>query len=63
MTKKDKAEKKMMEAVAKHIRFKIPTKSAVIKGQKIEYFQGEPCVCVCGALVCVCVCARVRMCV
>lgn len=43
MTKEDKAKRKMMETVAKHLRFKVPTKSAIIKGQKIEYFQGESC--------------------
>lgn len=36
----DKAVRKAMEAVAKHMRYKIPTKSAVIKGQKVEYFSG-----------------------
>jgi hypothetical protein len=41
MTKEQKAKRKMMESVAKHLRFKVPTKNAVIKGQKIEYFQGE----------------------
>ena len=41
MTKEQKAKHKMMETVAKHLRFKVPTKNAVIKGQKIEYFQGE----------------------
>ena len=41
MTKEQKAERKMMESVAKHLRFNVPTKNAVIKGQKIEYFQGE----------------------
>ena len=43
MTKEDKAKRKMMETVAKHLRFKVPTKSAIIKGQKIEYFQGKSC--------------------
>ena len=43
MTKEDKAKRKMMETVAKYLRFKVPTKSAIIKGQKIEYFQGESC--------------------
>ena len=37
----EKSKKKVMEAVAKHMRFKIPTKSAVIKGEKVEYFSGE----------------------
>ena len=41
MTKEQKAKRKMMEAVAKHLRFKVPTKNAVIKGQKVEYFQGD----------------------
>ena len=41
MTKEQKAKRKMMETVAKHLRFKVPTKNAIIKGQKIEYFQGE----------------------
>lgn len=44
MTKEQKAKRKMMEAVAKHLRFKVPTKNAVIKGQKVEYFQGDECV-------------------
>ena len=35
-----KAERKIMEAVAKHMRSKVPTKSALIKGQKVEYFPG-----------------------
>lgn len=34
------AERKIMEAVAKHMRHKVHTKSAVIKGQKVEYFSG-----------------------
>ena len=37
----DKTVRKAMESVAKHMRYKIPTKSAVIKGQKVEYFSGE----------------------
>lgn len=41
MTKEGKAKRKMMETVAKHLRFNVPTKSAVIKGQKVEYFQGD----------------------
>ena len=41
MTKEEKARQKVMDKVAKHLRFNIPTKKAVIKGQKIEYFQGE----------------------
>ena len=41
MTKEQKAKRKVMESVAKHLRFNVPTKNAVIKGQKIEYFQGE----------------------
>ena len=41
MTKEQKAKRKMMERVAKHLRFNIPTKSAIIKGQKVEYFQGK----------------------
>lgn len=35
-----KAERKIMEAVAKHMRYKVSTKFAVIKGQKVEYFSG-----------------------
>ena len=30
-----------MEAVAKHLRSKVPCKSAVIKGRKVEYFVSE----------------------
>ena len=41
MTKEQKAKRKMMERVAKHLRFNVPTKSAIIKGQKVEYFQGK----------------------
>ncbi len=37
----DKAVRKVMEAVAKHMIFNVPTKSAVIKGQKVEYFSGD----------------------
>ena len=40
MTGVSTAERKVMEAVAKHMRHKVPTKSAVIKGQKVEYFYG-----------------------
>lgn len=36
----DKAQRKIMESVAKHMRFKMTTKSAVIRGQKVEYFTG-----------------------
>ena len=36
-----KSVRKIMEAVAKHMRSNVPTKSAVIKGQKVEYFTGE----------------------
>ena len=35
-----KSERKAMEAVAKHMRFKVATKFAVIKRQKVEYFSG-----------------------
>lgn len=41
MTKEQKAKQKMMETVAKHLRFKVPTKTAIIKGQKVDYFQGN----------------------
>ena len=37
----EKSRKKIMDEVAKYLRFKVPTKSAVIKGEKIEYFQGQ----------------------
>ena len=30
-----------MEAVAKHMRFNVPIRSAVIKGGKVEYFSGK----------------------
>ena len=36
-----KAERKAMEAVAKHMRYKVATKQAVIKGQKVDYFSGR----------------------
>jgi hypothetical protein len=36
----DASLRKIMEAVAKHMRQKVPTKSAVVKGQKVEYFCG-----------------------
>ena len=41
MVKENKAKRKMMEKVAKHLRFKVASRNAVIKGQKVEYFQGE----------------------
>lgn len=41
MGTEDKQERKIMEAVAKHLRYKVPTKSAVIKGEKVEYFSGK----------------------
>lgn len=37
----NKAERKVMETVAKHMRYKVATKSAVIRGQKVEYFSGK----------------------
>ena len=36
----EKAARKAMEAVAKHMRYNVPTKSALIKGEKVEYFPG-----------------------
>ena len=30
-----------MEEVAKHLRFNVSCKNAVIRGQKVEYFAGE----------------------
>lgn len=41
----DKAERKVMETVAKHMRYKVAIKSAVIRGQKVEYFSGKCCGC------------------
>lgn len=41
MVKEEKARRKMMEEVAKHIRFKVSNRQAVIKGQKIEFFNGS----------------------
>ena len=40
MAKTEKARRKMMEEVAKHIHSKVSNKPAVIKGQKIEFFNG-----------------------
>lgn len=40
MAKEQKARRKMMEEVAKHIHSKVTNRQAVIKGQKIEYFTG-----------------------
>lgn len=36
-----KSERKAMEAVAKHMRYNVAIKTAVIKGQKVEYFSGK----------------------
>ena len=37
----DRTQRKAMEAVAKHLRFNVPTKSAIIHGGKVEYFIGK----------------------
>ncbi len=37
----EKARKKMMDQVARHLRFSVPVKNAVIKGRKVEYFVGQ----------------------
>ena len=39
--REEKAKKKQMDEVAKHLRFNVPTKNAIIKGQKVEYFVGK----------------------
>lgn len=36
-----KSERKAMETVAKHMRYNVAIKTAVIKGQKVEYFSGK----------------------
>lgn len=41
MSGMSKSERKAMEAVAKHMRFNVATKQAVIKGEKVEYFSGR----------------------
>lgn len=43
-TKDTKERRKAMEAVAKHLRFNVGIKAAVIKGRKIEYFSGSKAV-------------------
>ncbi len=37
----EKAARKAMETVAKHMRYNVATKSALIKGEKVEYFPGN----------------------
>ena len=37
----ERSQRKIMEAVAKLLRFNIPTKPAIIKGEKVEYFAGK----------------------
>ena len=37
-------ERKQLEVVAKHLRFNVPTKAAVIKREKVEYFTGASAV-------------------
>lgn len=37
-------QKKTLEVVAKHLRFKLPTKAAVLKREKVEYFTGSAAV-------------------
>ena len=37
----DSKRKKEVESVAKHMRFTITTKKAIIKGENIEYFPGD----------------------
>ena len=39
----DPKRKKEMDGVAKHMRFKITTKKAIIKGENVEYFTGDLC--------------------
>ena len=41
MGEDEKKQRKVMEGVAKYLRSKVPTKSAVIKGEKVEYFTGN----------------------
>jgi len=37
----DGGRKKEMDLVAKHMRFTITTKKAIIKGENVEYFSGK----------------------
>ena len=41
--KMEREKDKKMQEVAKYLRFNVPTKKAVIKGQKVEYFPGNYC--------------------
>ena len=41
--KMEKEKDKKMQEVGKYLRFNVPTKKAVIKGQKVEYFSGNYC--------------------
>ncbi len=37
----ERSQRKIMEAVAKHLRFNVSVKPAIIKGEKVEYFTGK----------------------